>query len=302
MNIKDLEYLKCICEKKSITKAAHSLYMTPQGLSKIVKNLETELGTVLLNRTGSGITLTETGQYLYGHLDDILETYQKICREIRIMEQKQSHEVNLLSSYGVLRLVTPECLTTFQELHPEIKLSYREFPDRQMEQHFLEGEGNIAFSVGDDSTRHMIAVPMEKYPLKLLVNRRHPLSERTSVRFEELKNEHFYLENSDFHLHDMVIKRCKEAGFSPKIVFEASGFSLCHSMVAKNKGISVSLDFMFDDMPSDNLVLIPFAGEPLYWQTYMLIRKGESANSDVTLFYKHVLQWMQDIQKGEIAR
>ncbi|MDO4651016.1 MAG: LysR family transcriptional regulator [Eubacteriales bacterium] len=302
MNIKDLEYFKSICEKKSITRAAHSLYMTPQGLSKIVKNLETELGTVLLNRTGSGITLTEPGHYLYDHLDEFLGTYEKICREIRIMEQKQSHEVNLLSAYGILRLVTPECLAAFQEQHPEIKLSYREFPDRQMEQHFLEGEGNVAFSVGNAIGKHVIATPMEKYPLKLLVNRKHPLAQKSVVRFEELRNEPFYLENSDFHLHEMIVNRCKEEGFTPNIAFETSGFSLCHSMVARNKGISVSLDFMFDDMHTENMVLIPFEGEPMYWQTYMLMRKGEPANSDVALFHKHVLNWMQKIQNGEILR
>ena len=31
MNIKDLEYYKVVCEQKSITKAAHALYLTPQG-------------------------------------------------------------------------------------------------------------------------------------------------------------------------------------------------------------------------------------------------------------------------------
>lgn len=75
MNLKELEYFKTICEQKSITKAAHSLYMTPQGLSKIVKNMETELKTVLLNRTGTGVTLTESGEYLYEHLPDFLHTY-----------------------------------------------------------------------------------------------------------------------------------------------------------------------------------------------------------------------------------
>ena len=34
MNIRELEYYKMVCQQKSITKAAHALYMTPQGLSK----------------------------------------------------------------------------------------------------------------------------------------------------------------------------------------------------------------------------------------------------------------------------
>ena len=72
MNIRELEYYKMVCQQKSITKAAHALYMTPQGLSKIIKNIENELEATLLNRTSSGITLTKSGEYLYEHLEDLI--------------------------------------------------------------------------------------------------------------------------------------------------------------------------------------------------------------------------------------
>ena len=45
MDLKELEYFKMVCEQKSITKAAHALYMTPQGLSRIIKNIENENGS-----------------------------------------------------------------------------------------------------------------------------------------------------------------------------------------------------------------------------------------------------------------
>ena len=57
MNLKELEYYRMVCKHKSITKAAHALYMTPQGLSKIIKNMENELGATLLNRTAAGGTV-----------------------------------------------------------------------------------------------------------------------------------------------------------------------------------------------------------------------------------------------------
>ena len=44
MDIKDLEYFLVICRHQNLAKAARSLYITPQGLSRIVKNLEAELG------------------------------------------------------------------------------------------------------------------------------------------------------------------------------------------------------------------------------------------------------------------
>lgn len=302
MNIKDLEYFKIVCQQKSITKAAHALYMTPQGLSRIMKNVENELGAVLFARTGAGIRLTESGSYLYEKLPAFLEEYQGICGEIRCIEQRKNHEIDLLSAYGILRLVTPECLDDFRKKYPEISLHYREYPDRQVERLFQEGEGNVAFLVGKSASGRMNRTFMERYEIKLLVNRAHPLAGRSSVSVRELQGERLYIESSEFHIHQLILEKCREAGFEPDIAFETSGFSLCHKMVQKNKGISVTVDFIFDDMRQGDLVMIPFEEGPFYWETYMLTREGETPNPDVAMFHRHVMEWMKDIGEGKIQR
>lgn len=302
MNLKDLEYFKTVCQHKSITKAAHALYLTPQGLSKIIKNVENELGTSLLNRTGTGVTLTEAGAFLYERLPDFLNTYHDLCSEIRCIDQRQNHEIDLLSAYGILRLVTPECLVDFRQKYPHIKLNYREYPDRQVERMFREGEGNVAFTVGGGTLRDTRYTLMERYEIKLLVNRRHPLSRKKSVSVREIQGEKLYIESSEFHIHHLITSQCKTAGFEPDIVFETSGFSLCHKMVQQNKGISVTVDFIFEDMHQEDLVMLPFEEGPFYWETYMLTREGKADNPDIQLFHGHVMHWMEEIRRNAIKR
>lgn len=302
MDIKELGYYKIVCEQKSITKAAHYLYMTQQGLSKIIKNLENELNTTLLVRTKSGIELTKTGEYLYSKVPELLEKYESLCNEIICIEQSQNHEIELLSSYGIIRLVTPECLDDFRMKYPQIKLICHEYPDREVERRWAQGQGNVAFLVGNNMVKFPKAKQMEKFEIKLLVNKSHPLAKKKSVRMEELKNERFYLESTEFNIHRLIVEKCREAGFEPNIVFETSGFSLCHKMVRQNKGISVTVDFIFDDMTGENLVMVPFEGEPLYWITNMMIREGNVINTDVELFGKHVLKWQENIQKNIYLR
>lgn len=302
MELKDLEYFKAVCEQTSITKAAHSLYMTPQGLSKIIKNMEAELQTVLLQRTGTGITLTESGEYLYNQLPEFLHTYQHLCNEIRCIEQRETHEIQLLSAYGILRLVTPECLEAFQERYPHIQVTYREYPDREVERRFLNGEGNVAFTVGNDALKHVDASAMEKFEIKLLVHKDHPLAKKKFATIHDLADDPIYIESSEFNIYHLIMKKCEEAGITPYIAFETSGFSLCHKMVAKNKGISVTVDFVFDDMKNSNLVMIPFEDDTYEWETYMLSRKGEKPTPDVTAFRDFVLDWMHKIKAGEIER
>ena len=62
MDIKDLKVFQTIAKEESITKASRILYMTPQGISKIVKNLEAEMGCRLFTRNKAGMLLTESGK------------------------------------------------------------------------------------------------------------------------------------------------------------------------------------------------------------------------------------------------
>lgn len=302
MTIKDLENFRTVCEERSITKAARLLYITPQGLSKSIKNLESEWHTQLLNRTTQGITLTETGEYLYQHLPEFLDFYYDIYTNVQKIQQTRNREIDLLSAYGILRLVSPECITDFRTRHPEITLRYREYPDKQVERLFREKEGNVAFTIGpsepDDFTEFH-AIKLESFPIKLLVNRSHSLSQKQYVEITDLKNEPLYLESSDFYIHHLIVEKCKLAGFTPNIVFETSGFSLCHKMVRKNKGISVVVDFVFDDMGDDSMTLIPFCDGNYEWTTYMLTRKEKDISPDILLFQKHVVKWMKNIKQEQ---
>lgn len=302
MTIKDLENFRTVCEERSITKAARLLYITPQGLSKSIKNLESEWHTRLLNRTTQGITLTETGEYLYQHLPEFLDSYYNIYTNVQKIQQTQNREIDLLSAYGILRLVSPECITDFRTKHPEITLRYREYPDKQVERLFREKEGNVAFTIGpselDDFTEFH-AIKLESFPIKLLVNRSHPLSQKQYIEITDLKNEPLYLESSDFYIHHLIVEKCKLAGFTPNIIFETSGFSLCHKMVRKNKGISVVVDFVFDDMGDDSMTLIPFCDGNYEWTTYMLTRKEKDISPDILLFRKHVVKWMKNMKQEQ---
>lgn len=303
MTIQELEYFKIICREKSITKAARQLYITPQGLSKTLKNLESELQTTLLNRNTSGVTLTETGQYLCDHLDILLTDYYALRHGIREITQRQNHEIDLLSAYGILRLVTPDCITAFREKYHHISVHYREYPDKQVERLFAAQEGNVAFTIGPADFSPWIATPLEQFEVCLLVNRSHPLSKKTSVTIQDLKDEPIYLESSEFQIHHMFMEKCRLAGFTPHIVFETSGFSLCHKMVRANKGVSLSLGFMFDDMSGDDtMVLIPFSDGSYPWETYMLTREKPAPDSDLKLFRNHILEWMNEIKAGKRSR
>ena len=75
MDIRDLKVFQMIAFEKSVSKAAKKLYMTPQGVSKILKNLETEMGSQLFVRDKNGMHLTESGECFLVYANQVIEDY-----------------------------------------------------------------------------------------------------------------------------------------------------------------------------------------------------------------------------------
>ena len=302
MDIHDLKIFLTIAQEGSVSKASKILYMTPQGTSKVLKNLETEMGCQLFIRDKSGMQLTESGERFREYALKDVDDYYQVKKDILHIEQRQKKVVDLLSAYGILRLLTPDCLVAFKEKYPDIEFHYREYPDLPVEQLFAGNEGNVAFSIGDFDEHLYQVVPLETFPIRLLVNEKHPLAQKESVTIEDLQGEPMFIESSQFHIYHLIVEKCVKAGFEPDIIFQTSGFSLCHKMVKANKGISVAVDFIYDDMREDGMKLIPFSDGRYEWKACMITRRDEEENEGVQCFRKHVQEWLQKIRSGEITR
>ena len=97
MTIKELEEFRMICQRGSLARASKELFMSPQGLSRVLKNLENELECTLLDRVASGIELTESGQRLYDYANTVLSEYDKLKKEIDMIRASEEGTVELLA-------------------------------------------------------------------------------------------------------------------------------------------------------------------------------------------------------------
>ena len=84
MTLQQLNYIITISEIGSINRAAEKLYVSQPSLTSAIKELEKELGIVLFNRTGRGVTLTADGadflpyaRQVYGQYLNLMEKYGK---------------------------------------------------------------------------------------------------------------------------------------------------------------------------------------------------------------------------------
>ena len=94
MTLNQLNYVIAIAEYGSMNKAAEHLYVAQPSLSGAVKSLEDELGFVLFNRNGRGVSLTADGADFLPYAREIYSSYEN-------MSDRFCNGVGLKKKFGV---------------------------------------------------------------------------------------------------------------------------------------------------------------------------------------------------------
>ena len=258
------EQLQCFIasvEEKTFFDAAQSLYISQSSLSKQIMKLEQELGVMLWDRSRRKAGLTEAGNIFYQDALILLKQYSQARNRLdRFREEPQ-----LALSIGTLPILTQYQLTPafrdFQAAHPDIRLSLHEVEELELMEGFEKGIydlviGRDAMFYGTSCQTQFIAGD----ELAAVLESGHPLAAKSRLRLEELKDEDFIFMNPYTSIYNLCVIRCREAGFSPRILRTARVESIL-SAVLIGEGISLLAGNSVRIFKPEHIAVIPLAPE-----------------------------------------
>lgn len=289
MDIKQLKYFLQVCKHKSFSKAAKEIYITQQGLSKAISNLEEEIQYPLFYNTTKGIRITKYGEYLREQSEHVVQEFDLILEGLNKMANINEGTLRVCFSFGVLNALSPDIIPGFCEAYPNIELIVKTYPDSICEEVVMNENVDLALSIGPINKKNFHSTVIKtQYPC-ILVNEENPLSEKTAVDFSDLKDEKLIILNEKFHFYHNFINKCKESGFEPNIVFTTSEVITVHKLSHLNKGTGVSVDFITNDISYPNVYSIPFKDPSFLWEICLITKKDRFVSNLVKLFTNYVL-------------
>jgi DNA-binding transcriptional LysR family regulator len=238
----DIELFINIAETTSLTGGAKRSHISIPAASTRIKNIEDKLGTKLLCRSSSGVTLLPAGQafLLRGRL--VLQQLQFLLGDLQEHTPWAKGHVRISGATVALTEYLPACLRTYLAARPEIMIDLRERGARDTVREVRDGSTDIGFvcSFGYPIPAEGLEVmPFRRDPFVLVAAVNHSLAARKMISFIETL-EFDYVSLSATSTTHATLEGAASAAHKPlKVRLNVSNYeAVCH-MIEPNIGIGV---------------------------------------------------------------
>ena len=126
VDLRQLRSFMSVAQQNGFRRGASSLNIAQPAVSRHIKQLETSLGVELFHRTNSGIRLTEAGQALLRHAEELFQKLANIREDLSEISLRVTGTVRIGAPSSIGEILFAPLAQRVRQLAPEIHLTFTE--------------------------------------------------------------------------------------------------------------------------------------------------------------------------------
>lgn len=261
-----LRVMRAISEEGSFTAAAHSLGYSQPAISQMVRRMEERTGTILVERIGRSVRLTEAGQVLARHAGPVLSALEAAEEEVAAISGLRSGRVRLMAFPSASATLVPRALALVKKAYPDVSITFTEAEPPESLAALRAGACDLAVAFtwagvdlgrGEQDLEGFEVTPLIDDDVRLVVPRDHPLvkSKAKIVDLASLSEETWIAGCPRCRGH--LLSVCREAGFDPHVSYETEDYVAVMGLIAEGLGIALVPDMHLRTVHHDDVVALP---------------------------------------------
>ncbi len=251
-----MRYFIQIYEDLSITKAAKELYISQQGLSKALKNLESELNIVLFKRTNQGLFPTDKSRLLYERCRSILIEYDEMLEFLHFDQAEKKSSVRIGITNTIDSRLIANTISSFHKAHPDINLEITQLGYLDCAQYIENNWVDLCITTKPDNIRKFNFVRICQTSLKLYMHQNNILSHKKEITLKELQNENFILLSNDTKIRSDLSNVFHKYGYQPNVILSTTQLDLILEYLSSDRAVAI--------LPELSMIKINTAGIRLH--------------------------------------
>ena len=241
ITFRQLQQFLVLSKELHFGRAAKQLNISQPPLSVSIKQLEENLGFMLLRRERKGVRLTPAGAVFAEHCARILG---QLDAARALAEQRAKGATGTLTVSFVPSMLfrnLPRTLRNFQETYPAAELELQELNTNRQIEALLQGKVDVGFIHAVPLPPELQSHSIETERLVCCVPRQHRLARRSRIAISEMSGEKVLVFSREFaaQYHDRIVSLLRSADVEPYTPYRIQHWFTVIALVAQGMGISL---------------------------------------------------------------
>ena len=261
MELRHLRYFIAVADALSFRRAADVLRVSQPALSKQIKDLEDDLGVLLMNRNTGGVSLTDAGMMFLFEARDILERIEMAKKEALDASSGKSGSLTIGSLGAVTASFLPAVLAAYRARYPRVEVMLHEASISEQTRALKDGAIQIAFATAQDLDRspNLASTQVVASRIVVALGQDHRLAGSTDISLADLAEETLLCvcgPGSQQQHVEVTESILATRGIRHRPVKRVNGFEPLVALASGGPGDSLLLPFASSNKP-DHLVFRP---------------------------------------------
>ena len=282
--LKQLRYFVALEEHEHFGKAAESCFVSQSAFSVAIKELETQLGAQLVDRTNKNVTITRVGREVASHARHCIRDVEYLAEIARSNQESLTGRLNMGVIPTIAPFVLPTLMPMLRESYPELQLYLREDTTQAIYAGLMGGELDVILLALPYKLSNVETCTLFQDNFLLACHKNTRFLNPDDYHFESLPDESVLLLEDGHCLRDHALSACKLQHQETVSRFAASSLYTLIEMVDSDIGITYLTEMAKDSMILKHTDIKTYSmGEGRYREIGLAWRKGSARSEEFQL-------------------
>jgi len=283
-----------VAQHHSFTRAAEALFITPSGLSVLIRELEAQLGFRLFDRTTRHVALTAQGNELLALARRTLQDIDAAVSRIGQTTKEASKSISIGAPPLVAANILPQAINEFHNQRPDLRIQLFDENLATIMQRVEAGKLDMGLGIFSPAPG-IRRTPFFRFSLMVIRPDNDPALRRASTTWSALKGESLISMPSTSPLQQLINKHLAQAAVVSKATLFLNSLDTQIAMVEAGQGIAVIPSFGLPACRNRRVVMSRLINPVVTLDFHQIRNRGKrlpSGADDFTSFLQsYIARW-----------
>lgn len=296
MELRDLRYFCLTAEMEHVTKAADKLGIAQPFLTRIIRQIEEEIGGELFEKAGRRIQLNPNGEVFYKYAKQVLADMERLHAEMDYVFDRKEQSITLLCN---TESFATQLILAFREQNPNYALSVLNVTQEEMIAALITGEAQFAICsppINENEGLNLVTKNAFKIKGIVLLPPGHPLLEKDVLVLDDLRGERLVTMPRKSAMRNKLQPIFDKYAFYPQIVFESNNLKMITQAVYSGFGYAFVTPLILEDYPELRAYCMDIDVPEVIGEYGLTYNKLTVENRNARHFRDFVLDFLEELQ------